>query len=558
MAVLRAIKGIEGGPILPLKGQCADLGRHPDCDIVLEAGAVSRQHARILKLGEEYFLEDLHSRNGTYLNDQRVEVRQRLNEGDQIRICDLTFVFHSGNAEEVLRKLREAPSSEPVVLVDEASEGTSTVMSKLPVSGSAGLKLTINPEVKLRALLEISRNLAQAVALSDVLTNLLDSLFAVFIQADRAFIALRDPATGKLIPKAFKQRRENTAEPVRISRTIVNEVLATKEAVLSADAATDKRFDMSESIVDYQIHSIMCVPLIGSSGSVLGVIQVDTKDHRRRFSHDDLEVLASVGCQASVTVENTQLHELVVQEHVLQRELALAHKVQQGLLPAKPPQVPGYEFFDFYEPANQLGGDYFDYIPLSGNRLGVALADVSGKGIAASLLMARLSAEVRYCLASLPSPTDAMARLNNVFCENRWEDRFVTLALAILDPVKHEVTIVNAGHLWPLLRRVSGKIEALSETTGGLPLGINTDQVYQQETVQLGLGEILMLYTDGLPEAMNVLGQCYSNERLRTQLEKEAPNMVVLGQRILDDVRRFVGNRPQSDDMCLTCLRRVE
>ena len=133
-------------------------------------------------------------------------------------------------------------------------------------------------------------------------------------------------------------------------------------------------------------------------------------------------------------MENAQLHEVALQESVLQRELALAHKVQQGFLPAAPPQVPGYEFFDFYEPANQVGGDYFDYVWIPGGRLAVAVADVSGKGISAALLMAKLSADVRYCLVSEPTPAAAISRLNRAFCESRWEDRFVTLVLAVLDP----------------------------------------------------------------------------------------------------------------------------
>ena len=135
----------------------------------------------------------------------------------------------------------------------------------------------------------------------------------------------------------------------------------------------------------------------------------------------------------------------------------MAHEVQHGFLPAASPRIPQYEFFDFYEPASQLGGDYFDYVPLPGGRLAVVVADVSGKGIPASLLMARLSADARYCLASEPTPAEAVDRLNRAFCEAGWEDRFVTLVLAVLDVQQHEVTVVNAGHLPPLLRPGRGR-----------------------------------------------------------------------------------------------------
>ena len=565
MAVLRAIRAptsgtITPGHLVPLTGDSVVLGRHPDCDVVLEAGAVSRQHARIVRVGEDYVVEDLESRNGTFLNEERVEGQRKLSEGDQLKICDLVFTFHvePPTAEEEgpadLRRTREAV----LIVEDENATGTSTIMSKLDVSsGSGGLRLTANADVKLKALLEIGRNLGGAVRLDEVLPKLLDNLFAIFIQADRGFILLEDRAAGRMVPKAVKHRRAGATEQIRISRTIINGVVAGREAVLSADAATDSRFELSESIVDFQIRSMMCAPLIGSDGRVLGVIQIDTQDPRRRFCRDDLDVLASVACQAAVAVENAQLHEIALHEELMRRELALAHKVQQGLLPARPPQLDGYEFFDFYEPAHHLGGDYFDYIPLQGGALAAALADVSGKGISAALLMARLSAEVRYCLASLSDPAAAMERLNAVLCESRWEDRFVTLVLAVLDPGRHELTIVNAGHLTPLLRSATGKVEAIGQEASGLPLGVERDSQYERFRLPLAPGDSLILYTDGLPDALNAEGKFYGGERLRGQLEKEASRAAALSQGLLSDIRGFIGARPQSDDMCLTCIRRL-
>ena len=428
MAVLRTLKGLEPGKLFEV-GDSAVLGRQPDCDIVLDVGAVSRQHARITRVGQDYYVEDLQSRNGTYLNGNRVEGRQILSENDELKICDLVFAFHDD-----LRQGQDLGSSsrslaqtlDAVQMVDDERDATgSTIMSKLEVStGSTSMRLTVNPEVKLKALLEIGRNLGRAVRLGEVLPRLLDNLFKIFIQADRGFIALIDQPGGKLVTKTVKFRREEGGERIRMSRTIINSVMASKEAILSADASTDSQFRMSESIVDFQIHSVMCAPLLDSLGNVLGIIQVDTTDARRRFSRDDLDVLASVACQAAVAVENAQLHEVAIHEELLRKELNLAHRVQLGLLPAAAPKVPAYQFFQYYQPAHQLGGDYYDYVPLPGNRLVTALADVCGKGIAAALLVARLSAEVRYCLLSEPQPVEAVSRLNQVFCHDRWEGKF--------------------------------------------------------------------------------------------------------------------------------------
>jgi serine phosphatase RsbU (regulator of sigma subunit) len=431
-------------------------------------------------------------------------------------------------------------------------------MSRLDVSsGRTGIRLAVNAEAKLKALLEIGQNLGKVLTLDEVLQKILDSLFAVFIQADRGFIVLKESGTDRLVPKAVKRRREQEDDQTRISRTIIREVMARKEAILSADASTDSRFQMSESIVDFHIHSMMCAPLVTSDGDVLGAIQIDTIDPRRRFQPEDLEVLASVACQAAVAVENAELHEVALQEEVLRKELTLAHQVQRGFLPDKPPELPGYEFFDCYEPARHLGGDYFDYVPYRDGRLAVVLGDVSGKGIAAALLMAKLSAEVRYSLASESIATAAIARLNQAFCDSRWEDRFITLIAAVIDPARHEVALINAGHLLPIVRRSDGRIELVGEEEAGLPLGIAGGMAYEQTLVTLQPGDSITLYTDGIPDALNSSIEFYGMDRLKDQLVASRSGVHAMGTDLLASVKRFVGGHPQSDDMCVSCFGRV-
>jgi serine phosphatase RsbU (regulator of sigma subunit) len=171
--------------------------------------------------------------------------------------------------------------------------------------------------------------------------------------------------------------------------------------------------------------------------------------------------------------------------------------------------------------------------------------------------MAKLSSETRYCLMREPTPVAAVSRLNNIFCESRWQDRFVTMVLSILDPAKHEVTLVNAGHMPPLIRRSSGTVEPAGEAAGGLPLGVDTGIEYEQFSLSLSPGDLLIMYTDGIPDAMNVAQDFYGAKRLEAQLSATVDGVKALGTRILDDVRRFVGNQPQSDDMCVTCYGRV-
>ncbi|MEE9603236.1 MAG: SpoIIE family protein phosphatase [Thermoguttaceae bacterium] len=559
MATLRMLRGPNPGQTLAVQGDSAVLGRHPDCDIVLQSASVSRQHAKISKLGGNYYVEDLNSRNGTLLNDLPVNGRQPLADNDQLTLCDEVFVFHVGAASghRSDNALRGEGQATAIMVDDVPQEDNATIMSRVDVStGVSSLQFGINPEAKLQALVEIGKNLGNALGTDQVLPKLLDSLFTIFPQADRGFVVMKSPSDGQLIPKAVKFRRQQHEGTLRISRTIVDGVVESKQAILSADAAADSRFDMAESIVDFQIRSMMCAPLINSKGQALGVIQIDTLDQRSRFSREDLDVLASVACQAAFSVENAQLHEMAVREQALKRELAVAHEVQRRFLPTVEPDIEGYDFFQFYEPASQLGGDYYDYIAMPDGRLGVVVADVSGKGISASLLMARLSAETRFYLATEPTPAEAVGRLNRVFCGNNWEDRFVTLALCVLDPAQNEVTIVNAGHMPPLLRTGPGKVEALAEEETSLPIGVVEDIKYGQCTLPLALGQCVAMYTDGITEAMNDADDLYGLPRLWDQLRSNVEGVDRIGQAILDDVKHFVGNHAQSDDMCLACFGR--
>ena len=261
MAVLRALQGLEPGKLFPLEGASVVLGRHPACEIVLESGSVSRQHARILNIDGVFYLEDLHSRNGTFLNGRPITQRQVLSEDDEVGICDLSFTFHLGRPEpNAAPPTRHGDTPTEAVMVDDDQQAAdiSSMMSKLNVaSGSTGMRLELNTEAKLKAVLEISQHLGKALGLAEVLPKLLDSLFVIFSQADRGFIVLRDPQTHRVTPKAIKYRHREDTQSVRISRTIVNSVMETKEALLSADAAIDVRFDMADSIVDFNIRSMM-------------------------------------------------------------------------------------------------------------------------------------------------------------------------------------------------------------------------------------------------------------------------------------------------------------
>ena len=550
MALLQSLSGSTPNEYLSIDADRTVLGRHPECDIVLDSAAVSRQHAQIICEGADYFVEDLHSRNGTYVNGQPVQGRRHLQDGDRLRICELAFIFFSREPSSESVELATTGTSRfprlPELHDDEPGKPMSTVMDKLELtSGRSGIMLSVNPEAKLRAMIEISQSLGKAVALDEVLPKLLDSLFKIFPQADRGFIVLRNGPGGPLVPRAMRHRREHMEERVRISRTILDQVVTAKEAILSADAGADARFETSQSIADLRIRSVMCAPLIDSEGNVLGVLQIDTMDARHRFRQDDLEMLASVASQAAQAVDNAQLHENALRQHAVNRDLELAHRVQRSFLPAAPPTLADYFFFDFYESANQVGGDYYDYVELPGGRLAVVLGDVSGKGVSAALLMAKLSGEVRYCLAAEPDPGAAVSHINASFCRSGWDDRFVTFILAVVDARRNEIAVVNAGHMSPFLRDGKGRVETLDDREAGLPLGVDAGYRYAQCTRTVLPGDCFVMYTDGINEAMNAQGELYGIERLRASgaAGRQHPKSRAQHSRRRSPVRRRPGSK---------------
>jgi sigma-B regulation protein RsbU (phosphoserine phosphatase) len=563
MANLIAESGSFRGLRYELDAPATVLGRHPHCEVVIDVGAVSRRHAQVDRIGDAYFIQDLGSRNGTYVNERQISDRRQLREGDTIRICDVVYTFHDKDPTSLLAAPpggagQEAGdgSSVAALLTDDSGDSGSTVMSRLDVSrSSGGVRVSSSPEVKLGALLEITQSLGKALSLDEVLPNVLGSLFKIFVQADRGLIVLKRP-DGVLTPRWTKLRRESDDDTIRISRTVVNRVMESQEAILSADAESDARFDMSESLMDLRVRSIMCAPLVDSDGKAFGVLQIDTMDGRNRFQPDDLEVLVSVASQAAIAINNAQLHESALAQRELDRDLALARQVQHGFLPERPPRIPGYEFFNYYQPANFIGGDYYDYVALPDGRVAVIVADVVGHGVAAALLMAKFSADVRFCLASELHPATAVTALNHRFSQGNLEDRFVTFVMAVIHPETHEVTIVNAGHMGPLWRSSDGRVRVMAEEIAGLPLGIVADYEYEQLSTPLGVGESLALYTDGINEASNRGGELYTIDRIRSRVAAARNGASALGDSIIHDVREFVAGEPQGDDMCLVCVSR--
>lgn len=554
MANLLIIKGPNNGNTVPLDGEKVVLGRNAECGIVINLPAVSREHAMIRRIQGKFYLEDLRSRNKTYLNGQEVATRTLLKNNDKIRICDNEFVYVDGPSyKPIPPEFRR--DGEPEA---EEEESSSTVEATL--SHSSKQILDTQPAEKLAWLLSMTAELTQTFNIDELLPKIAESLFQVFKHADRAFLILGEEGTDRLIPKVIKTRRPADETNARFSRRIVNKCLETAQALLSEDATSDKRFDLSQSIADCRIRSVMVAPLtMRSTGKAFGVIQLDTQDRHKKFSQDDLKFLLAVAGQAASALENARLHESVVARAGLERDLKLAQQVQLSFLPKKPPQLTGYEFFAHYESALEVGGDYYDFIPLPAGRLAVMLGDVAGKGVPAALLMAKVSSDARFCMLTEPDPAQAVYKLNEQMQEAGMLDRFVTLAAGLLDSSAHRVTFVNAGHLPPLIyRRATSRVEeAAPRDLAGFPLGVADGIPYEAATVALQPGDVVAVFTDGVTEAKNKKDAEFQMEGACAAMLAGPPTAQAMGERLVAAVKQHAAGCKQHDDITVVCFGRT-
>jgi len=550
---LEVIAGSHAGKRFRLNSGRTVVGRHPSCGIVLDAVAVSRQHAAVTVEGAEAWIEDLGSRNGTLIDDRPISGRRSLADADVVVVGDQRLRF-SSNAPLTAERLPAGGDPGDADFVED--EVGSVIVSEVAVlrrpEDGAG-----DHRILLRASLGLDRAIGSSVGLDEVLPRTLDGLFEIFPQAERGFLLLVDPGSQRLLLRASKFVDSARTGPLLFSRSLMDRVVQSRQAVLSADVADDSRFDLNNSVADCGIRSVMCVPFVRADGVVLGVLQIDRSDVRLQFKRADLDLLASVAGTVTRAIEQAQAHEERLSQEQLRRDLELAHRVQQGLLPARPPDIAGYESFDFYEPARQISGDFFSYVPLSDRRTAVVLADVSGKGVSAALVMAALSADVRYCLASERDVAEAVGRINESLCRSGWEDRFATLVVAVLDPQSHRLTLVNAGHMPPLLRSADGSVRSIGVEEAGLPLGIDHEQAYAAHEVAFAPGSVLVLYTDGISEAMDHAHRPYGLARLERVIAGTTGGAAEVGRRILADVERHAAGQVRSDDICLVCVGRA-
>jgi pSer/pThr/pTyr-binding forkhead associated (FHA) protein len=357
--------------------------------------------------------------------------------------------------------------------------------------------LQTQPAEKLRGLLEIYGYLSGTLDLEALLPRIVDSLFGLFRQADRCFLIQTEEGSKRLQPRIVKTRRLQDETNARFSRSIVQRCLETAQAFLSDDASRDDRIQLSQSVVDFRIRSVMCVPLCDADGKAFGVIQLDTQDRSKKFTQEDLKLLWAVAHQAAVALENARMHSETLAGERRRCALAFIQEMQVSLWPRELPRVAGYALFAHQRVAPEVPGSCCRFLPLPGGRLAVALGKVPGKSAAAATLTARVAAELPVFFLTEASPVGALRKLDGLLCEFcARTDLFVPLAAAVLDPGTHALTLVNAGQPTPLLYRAADHtaVEAMPREAAGIPLGFLGDSPLASCEAALGPGDCLLLY----------------------------------------------------------------
>ena len=406
--------------------------------------------------------------------------------------------------------------------------------------------------LEMETLLEVEKSLSFTLDLNKLLELILDALLKV-VKYNASAIFLKDQEKQEI--EHIKARGFDPAlEPdlkLKIGQGLAGWAAKTQKSVIVPDVRQDSRY--IEARVETQ--SEMVVPII-SQNKIIGVFNLEN-DQPNAYSEDDLELLEAFAGLAAIAIERARQHQEILEIRRLEEELSIAKRIQQSFLPREKPQLSGFDVCGINIPSEEVGGDYYDFIPIIDNQMGIVIGDVSGKGIPAALIMASfrasLIAEIRnnYAIRSI------MFKVNNLLFESTEPENYVTALYGVLDIKNRIFTFANGGHNAPVLRHADGSIEYL--TQGGMALGALEDSKYEERPVKLNTGEIIVFYTDGVTEAKNEKEEEFGTQRLKQVINISHPlsaNQIM--ENIQNAVKAFTNDASYADDLTLVVIKVVD
>ena len=520
------------------------IGRSSTCDLPIPDRFLSRRHARLHREDDAWLIEDLGSRNGTFVNGRRIDQQQAIRPGDVLTMSASRVEVMDGGVGDDLASTdaRLRPASDVLLKTatpPPAGDGT----------GSLALRRYAD---RLAIINEVHHALAGPIALDELLDMILDRVFehlrpehgAIFLKKERGGY---ERAAGRSVP--------NAAGELVCSERLIQEVAEKGMAALVLDAQTDLRFGGAASMLNAGVRSLIAAPLLDPKGA-LGFMVLCSNAAVREFVDDDLELLVTLASVAAMRIRNVALAEGAAERQRLEWELKQARRIQVGLFPHQLPELAGYEIYAGNIPSRGVSGDYYEVIERAGGaECVVMVADVSGKGLSASLLTGYLEAMASVAIESGLAPHQVFNQISGPLFRRTPPDRFATVVMAAIGLGTGQLRWANAGHEPALLIRSTGGREWLEPT--GLPLGLIEGSEYHTLETALGPGDLLVLYTDGFTEALSAESEEFGSDRLAKScaaLQGEALEVIARG--LEREVDAFCGASPATDDRTLVMVRR--
>jgi len=516
-----------------LAAENISLGRASDCTIPIKDRFLSRRHAEIVNERGTWYVRDCGSVNGTMLNGVKVLETAPLHPGDRIALGDSEVVFHSDETTSQFIAI-DTDSHAPHLTISVTDDEKERSSEKTQILSTLALEFLADRPM------------------SELFDFILDRVIFL-LQPTRAAIALLGDDRVSFANVKLRRLDATESNDLTISRTLLAEVVDGRKVVSYFDTDLNEKFARAQSIIAQSIRSAVCAPLLVAD-VVLGVLYIDFTSARGAVAEDDVRLVGQIARFAAVTLERTRLREEAFAKAKIDEELRTAYTIQQRLLPDTLPVIEGYRFAGTNRPCKTVSGDYYDVVVRPDGRIYFVIADVSGKGITAALVMSSVATAFAIFTRTDPTPADLLRDMNATLAPRTSPSKFVTMVAGVLDPATGVVAFANAGHVPPLLVSKSG-VEAKRSTD--IVVGILPNAQYRNQTLTLAPGDSLVLFTDGVTEAENIaeeqLGLDPISEMLLTMHGSEAS---VILDRIDRHVHDYIGEVPAGDDVTMLAMTR--
>ena len=519
--------------------QTITLGRAEDCTIPIRDRFLSRHHAEIVWEGEKWLIRDRGSVNGTLLNGERLLEPVPLRPGDRIALGDTEVVVGGHD-----------PGSQLLSVVGGSSHTTNLA---IPLEKAIDDDATNRGPERARILNQLALQFIEDRPMNDLFDFILDRVHEL-LAPTRASLALFGTDHTSFANVKVRHAHAGTAPAeLTISRTLLSQVVGERKIVSFVENDPEERFAQAESIVAQQIGAAVCAPLLVGD-QVLGVLYLDFMTTHRKVIEADLRLIAQIARFAAAKLETTRLREESMAKAKLDEELRTAYAIQSRLLPSELPEIAGYTFAGGNRPCKTVSGDYFDVIVRPDGRIYFVVADVSGKGITAALVMAAMATAFNIFTRTDPTPADLAREINQTLAPKTAPSKFATVFFGVLDPATGIVEFANAGHVPPLIAGRDG-VRELKSTD--IVVGLFPQAVYRNQSVTLEPGDSLIMFTDGITEAENEAEEQLGIEPVVELLaNRHGSTADALIGAINEAVDRFACGVPPGDDVTMLVIAR--